>query len=691
MSPEQLLGRPLTPASDVYALGLVMYEMVTGKRAFPGGRPLENAMQRLVEQPTPPAEESGAVSAAWNEVILRCLDKDPALRPAAGDIAPALAGVGLMPVSTGPITRPVDVVSSPAQTVLPPPAAPRRWASPRTVVFLAVAVALLLGVFRYTGWLRNGGGKGGDQDTSEKQVALLPLRVPGDDPKLNAFAQGLMESINSRLSQFEVGTAPLVVVPASEVRSQDAKTARDAMTKFRATTAVEGTLASEGDQVRLLLTVIDTRGMRQLETIQLQDLRSNSFRLQDAAVMRLAKVLNARLLAKHTGEQLAMSALEPGAYDFYLQARGYLQRNDQPTSLASAVTLLKRAIELDPKFALAHSSLGEAYLYRYKLENDPKLMELASGAGTKGLELNPNLAGPHVSLGRILQGTGRDAEALAQFQKAVELDPRDNEAVQGLANSYSALKQYDRAETTYREAIAMRSGDWTGYKQLGLYYARRGEVEKAIEQYQKVVALTPDSAHGHVNLAVFYLILDQFDKAKEHLSKALVIDPNRLSTLTNLARIYSFEGQDDRAVALYERALAANPRAPRVLGQLGISYKRVGNQAKARDNLSRAIHLLEEEVRINPKSVTALGLLAHYKAVSGEGRQSIAPLIDRFLAVSMENKENLISAAETSAVYGDAIRAVALARKAMSLGYSEKTLGRSVDLRPFTAKILSKP
>ena len=99
MAPEQLLGRAVTPSSDIYSLGLVIYEMVTGRKPFPGGQPLENAVQRMVEKPTPPSEHSSRVNAAWNDTILRCLEREPKDRPASvSDVWNALAG--LSPPST---------------------------------------------------------------------------------------------------------------------------------------------------------------------------------------------------------------------------------------------------------------------------------------------------------------------------------------------------------------------------------------------------------------------------------------------------------------------------------------------------------------------------------------------------------------------------------------------------------------
>ncbi len=104
MAPEQLLGRAITPSSDLYSLGLVMYEMLTGRKAFPGGQPVENAVQRIVEKPTPPSHHSSEISVTWNDVILRCLEREPKDRPAsAADVWSRLAGSGSVPVA---ISRP---------------------------------------------------------------------------------------------------------------------------------------------------------------------------------------------------------------------------------------------------------------------------------------------------------------------------------------------------------------------------------------------------------------------------------------------------------------------------------------------------------------------------------------------------------------------------------------------------------
>ena len=131
---------------------------------------------------------------------------------------------------------------------------------------------------------------------------MLPFKVLGGEVDLRVFADGLMETITSRLSQYEHGDSPLLVVPASEVRQQSAKSAGDAAKRFGVTAAVEGSVQSQGSRVRLLLTLIDTKQQRQTETIIVEDERANALSLQDAAVSRLANALSVRVQPQHTSE-----------------------------------------------------------------------------------------------------------------------------------------------------------------------------------------------------------------------------------------------------------------------------------------------------------------------------------------------------------------------------------------------------
>ena len=605
-------------------------------------------MQRVVDKPSPPREHSDSVSAEWNAVILRCLARDPAERPAsAGAVAAALQGQPLP--SRGVVRQPWLLAGG----------------------ILLALIALLLAGMRWITWSSG--------QAVEQQVALLPLSVAGEQPELRVFALGLMETVTSRLSQFEDGARPLLVVPASEVRSQQAKTARDARRLFQASVAVEGSLQGEGDRVRLVLMVIDTARLRQVETITLDDTRANALRLQDAAVTRLANALDVRLQGKYAREQQELMPVTPGAYEFYLQARGYLQRPDQAPSLASADTLLQRVLALDPKFALAHSALGAVYAGQFQLTREPKLMDQALQSAGRGLALNPNVAETHISMGRIHLAIGRFDEARQDFERAIAMDGRNNAAYQGLAEAYFQLKDYGKAEATYRKAISLRPGDWSGYHAVALFYFGRKEFDKAIEACQRVVELSPDNARGYMNMGAAYGRKGDWANLRKVTEKALALDPTRVGALSNLGKAYYELGQYAKAVEMYQRTIKAGSRSYRAWGQIGAAYRKLGQSAKAQEGFAKAAEILEAEILVNPQSATTYSSLAFYRALL-KRRDFVDPL-RRSQHLAPGDVDVLTQNAESYAIMGDRTRALELVRQALALGEPADTMRGSEHLR----------
>jgi tetratricopeptide (TPR) repeat protein len=660
MAPEQLLGKPVSPATDIYALGLVMYEMVTGERAFAGGRALENAVQRVTEQPTPPRQKSPDLPVEWEEAILTCLAKDPRGRFAsAREVVESLAG---------PLTSVESASRKPGRS-----AYSRRLIA--AAVVLVLFVALSLAPVRSSWWNRFVGQGPGS-------VAMLPLSVLTDEAELRVFALGLMETMTARMSQLEStsGAVPLLVVPASEVRSQEAKTAGDAKRKFSADTAVEGTLQRQGNRLRLVLTVVDTGKMRQRETIVLEEDRANPVRLQDAAITRLANALGATLQTRFGSEASHLMTVAPGAYDYYLQARGYLQRTDQAASLESAVTLLQRALNEDSVYAPAHSALGEAYLAQFELTRDPSQVEAALQSGRKGVDLNPNLAETNIALGKIYLGVGRYQDAVQSFEKAIQIDNRKNDAYQGLANAYARLNDFAKAEATYFKAISLRPNDWTSYKALGLYYLGRREFDKAAQQFSKVIDLSPDNAQGYVNLGGAYGLAGRWPEAEKAWLQAQKLDPKRVSTLNNLARLYADRKEYPKAIALYEQVIQLNARSYRTWGQLGKAYAEVGQRAKAEECYRKAVSVLESEILVNPNNASMQSMLAFYRAVARQG--NYAPPLRRSLELAPDSVEVKSQAAETYAAVGEKALAVRLLGEAFRKGYTEQSARGSSHLAP---------
>jgi tetratricopeptide (TPR) repeat protein len=659
MAPEQLLGKPVSAATDIYAFGLVLYELVTGVRAFGGGRALENAVQRVTEQPTPPREKCPGLPARWQEAILRCLANDPNARFAsAGEAVRYITG------------------ETDAPTLRFKPERSRISRIAMIGGFAAILLALSWFALRYARW-----GQGNAAETIIN-IAMLPLQVLTDEPDLRVFALGLVETMTGRISQFETAenSTPLLVVPASEVRTQEAKSAGDARRKFSVDTAIEGSLQRQGDRLRLILTVIDTTRMRQRETIVLEEERSNPVRLQDEAMARLANALHATLQSRYAQEALQHKQVTPGAYDYYLQARGYLQRSDQRSSVESSIQLLKRALNEDANYALAHSGLGEAYLAQFELTREPATMELALQSGRRGVDLNPALVETNVALGKIYLGVGRYEDGVRVFQKAIEIDNRRSEAYQGLANAYAKLNDFPKAEATFFKAIALRPGDWTAYKALGVYYISRREYQKAAEQFRKVVDLSPDNAQGYVNLGAAYSLGNQKSEAEQAWLTAQRLDPKRVSTLNNLGRLYFDRKEYQKAISIYEQVTQISTRSYRTWGQMGRAYGELGQLEKAKEMYRKAVAVLESEILVNPNNASMQGMLGFYRALTGQG--SYAQSLRRSLELSPDSLEIQALAAETYAAAGERVQSIQLLRDVLRKGYPEETARSSHYLAP---------
>jgi eukaryotic-like serine/threonine-protein kinase len=654
MAPEQLLGKPVTPAADIFAFGIVLYELVTGKKPFPSGRTVESAIERLQHEPDPPRQHVPELDHSWNDTILRCLSKSPEERPATPDAV--IAGLtGNLPASPATLAR-------------------RRRRTSRigvTAALVLVLLAGLLAIYRLPYWSRWSPFGG-----SRQHVAVLAFNVPDGNAEVRMFADGLVENITSRLSQYEGTNTRLMVVPASEVRRQAAQTPTDAKVKFGANEVIEGSVQTRGDRVRLVMTLVDTSSVAQTGSVVLEDQMSNAFMLQDAAVERLAEALKLRVRGQGSA---SLPAPAPGAYEYYLQARGYLQRNDQIQSVERAADLLKRAVTIDPKFAPAYSGLALAYFHEFQETRQPKTLDMALAAGNQALQLAPDLPEANIAMGRIYYGTGRNEEARQVFEKAIAADPRNHEAYQGLAGAHLGLKDYAKAEATYRKAIAMRPADWTGYKALGLFYYERESYEKAAEQFGRVVELTPDNSQGFVNLGAAEAGRENWTAAERAWLRALALEPKSAGTLSNLGKIYLDRGETARAIKMYRESLDINPRSYRAWGQLGRAYRRLGQTGPANEAFAKALEILEAELLINPKRFTLHSTLAFYRALMG--RNDFGAPLQTALDLAPGNADVIERAAETYAIAGQKDRARQIIQSAADRGIHLKSVQRSEYLR----------
>ncbi|HLF55256.1 MAG TPA: protein kinase, partial [Thermoanaerobaculia bacterium] len=406
MAPEQVRGASIDFRADQFAFGAILYELATGRRAFQRETRIETLAAILDAEPELVATLNPSVPLPLRWTIARCLAKRPADRYASSlDLARELR-------TLRDHLDEASAASEPGSGAGPPVsgAHPRRRSTviaAATVALVAVAAGLLYRTFA------------APPLPPTKRLAVLAFRDAGLGPADRTLADGLFETLTSRLTQLEGLEGSFWVVPASEIRDSGIDSAQDARRRFGATLTVTGSVQRVGDRLRLNANLVDAESLRQLRTLSFDSRFDDLAALQDDLVRRIGEMLDLEL-GDEADRRLDAGRTEIAeAYAAYLRGRGHLARYQDPTRLSSAIDELQAALQRDPAFALAYAALGEAYWRQYELARDPAVVELARKSCRRAVELNDLLAPVHVTLGLLARGTGEPARAVEHFRMAL--------------------------------------------------------------------------------------------------------------------------------------------------------------------------------------------------------------------------------------------------------------------------------
>jgi tetratricopeptide (TPR) repeat protein len=442
---------------------------------------------------------------------------------------------------------------------------------------------------------------------------------------------------------------------------------------------LEASWQHAGDDVRINLSLIDTRTAKQLRTDTITGGAKDLFALQDRVVSSAVDMLNVRLQPQQAQELTAHGTTVLNAYDFYVQGLGYLQRSDQPQNADNAIALFQKALKEDPSYALAQASLGRSYLLKYDNTKQKQWIESARQTCERAVSLDAKLAAGHVCLGSLFNFTGEYDKAVPEFRTAAEREPTNADAYEGLAWAYEKSGQFQAAEQTCQKAIKLRPSYWGNYNRLGRFYMGRGDYKKAVPMFQRVIELTPDNRWGYTNLGVAYYHLDRFDEAAAMWRRTLEIRPDA-TAYSNLGTATFFTGHYAESVGAFEKATELEPQSYFIWGNLADAYRWTpGKQDRAKATYAHAIGLAERALEVNPLDSDALGSLAMYEAKSG-GVEKARPLIGRALAIAPKDVDLLSEAAEVYALAGEQQKGLDCLKSAVQGGYPRFELEANPEL-----------
>ncbi|MGH9217892.1 MAG: tetratricopeptide repeat protein [Vicinamibacterales bacterium] len=651
-APEQMVSSGVDERADLYALGVVLFEMISGHRPFPGNDPLQLATAKL-SQAAPPLSSSGTpVPPALERLVAQLLERDPVDRPAfAADV----------------VTQLRDIYGAPSTGALADVRPSRFWKS-------LAAVALITVLAGFGAWALGRFSRPPIDPSAPPVIAVLPLANDSGDPTKDYVAAGIAESLISSLASLPSVTV-LSRAAVAEARSRvkdEAAMAKD----LGATYVVNGSVQESNGTLKISLHLVKPdRTVAWGDSVE--GAFDRIFELQSRLATSLSTALVIRVSASERERISAQPTDSPEALAAYWRGQALLERRDVAGNVDAAIAGFSDAIRLDDRFSLAHAALGAAYWAKYLETLQPELIERAVEAGTSASRIDPDQPEVRYALAVTLAGRGRNAEAIDELHRALAMRPNYDDARRQLGLVLGGMGRIDESVAEYQKALALRPNSASTYRSMGLVLYEAGRYEDAIAAFTKATELQPDNFMGFQQLGTAYHALGKADLALQNYERATAIRPSA-SALSNMGTLYYGRGEFGKAVDAYRDAITLRPNSATTHRNLGDALGRLGRQAEARAAYQRAVALSEADLKVKPSDPRLVATLAVHLRKSGASAAAQARIADA-VAKAPKDIEVLYRAAVINALDGKPDEAIRFLRSAIESGYSRAVASEDDD------------
>ena len=677
MSPEQAMGAELDQRSDLFAVGLIFFELLTGKVPYKADTGIATLMKRTHERAIPASDVDIGVPKSLSVIVAKCLEREPAQRfQSAQDVLRQLdAWQGNPSISPSVLAKmsPTAPSRSSVQISLNLPSQ-RGWVWVASILAL-IAIFFAIPFTRHLVFHPNSQVASqsltqqveGIPDPSKgKFLAVMPLKVLGDEKSLRYVSDGLVDALSAKLFQLkEVHVASSSAV--EKVATADMPIAKIARA-LGVNLILQGMVQGTADKLRVTLNLEDVAGGRRIWSQEFTGVPQDLLTMEDQIYSTLVTALD----VKPTDEEVSRNGVRPtentAAYDLYLKGRDALRGSQGSRDTESAIKLLEGALRQDPNFALAYAGLADANLTLYGDTKDALYSERALVAANKAESLNPALPEVHLALGSVYSNIGRSAEAVTQLKQALALVPNSDDAYRRLGKAYLAGGHKQEAVAAFQSAVSVNPYYWSNHNTLGGAYFQFGEHDKALQEYERVTQLAPENPTGYRNMGAVYFRQGRWNDAIPAFQKALELKPDA-GTYTNLGTAYFFLKRNDEAINMFEKAVQLTPKDEATMGNLGDAYRAAGRTADATKTYDKAIQLAVQQLEVNPKLASVTGDLALYYAKKGDATSALQ-YIRQARSLDASDLQLIYDQAQICALSGKTKEALAALREAFQKGYS---------------------
>ncbi|MGZ4778607.1 MAG: protein kinase domain-containing protein, partial [Thermoanaerobaculia bacterium] len=537
LSPEQARGQQADERSDLFSIGVVLYQMASGHLPFNGDSPLLVLDKIRDAEPEPFVPIDPAFPPAASQIIARLLQKQPASRYAnARELANELEAIDMPTVRT------------PSKTLLGR-TRPRRPVALRAALIIAALAAI--GTAVYFGE-RNVAPPPSDSVSTAtlaplRSMAVLPLNNLANTAADDFLSVGLADALVTKLQQ----VPSLQVRPTSAVLEfRNEKTdVRTVSKKLQVDGILNGHFLSAGDLVRVNLQLTDARTGYNIWADTIDGKRSDLLHLIDAVTSRTVSGLNERLgFQQVVGRASQPRSTNSKAFEQYLRARA-VSGSLVPKEYDAGIAALKQAIELDPNFAAAYADLAVALSIGQTrgLTTDPNAIQKAEGYARQAVRLDPNLAAAHLAMARVFVRYGdRFSESVRENLAALRLNPNDTQSLWVLATYFMSTGDLPRLQCVGERLVQLDPFS-NEAKTRGYWYVNTVDGEGALDSGKYAMASRDTELAGHDILANAYLLLGNLAAADREAQAAITLVPNHYLGKSLKAMIAA--AHDDRATA----------------------------------------------------------------------------------------------------------------------------------------------
>ncbi len=563
MAPEQLRNEKIDARVDLWAAGVVLYEVATGRRPFQGRTSTVVAGEILHAVPEPPQILQPTISPRLAGIILKCLEKDPEDRyQSAKELL-----IDLRHLST-----PASAASAAPPIVTPIGQRRYTW----MVAYLLVFIAIVASAAAYFYSAR--------KDAATPQItslAVLPLAISNSDADSDYLADGITESLINSVSRFPgIQVMARSTVFRYKGRDVDPQTVGR---ELHVGALVVGHIVARGNTLDVRAELVDASHGTQLWGGRYTRKMTDLLAIQEEIAREIAQALRVQLSEQQRRTLGSSGTSNSEAYQLYLRGRFY-HETWSVTGSKLALDYYRQALAKDPSFALAHAGIANSYAFAYAYIDVPaaEALEIAKSEATKALEIDPNLSEAQAALAQTAMWEWKLAEADARFQKAIELNPSNAQARHQYSHYLLAMKRYAASEA----------------------------------QSLKAVELDPISPAMRLHLAFHYLQTRDYPRAESLYHSLLQTEPDYGAAYEQLSQALYYEGKLDEAfeAEVKTERLAHTPED--VIRKGREAYAAGGWPARLRFQLERAL-------RAPDSSTEHPMLLARYYALLGEREPSV--------------------------------------------------------------------